>query len=88
MSRYVDALGVIVLCAAIGAIGAWLCGCGLLSKPKAPDQALLDEAKNHQKELTACLTKALDGSGLYSEYKLCRDEVEQRYGIAVTDGGK
>jgi len=83
LRRGVDGLAVIVFIACLSASAqALLVGCQEL-QPRTPDQALLVEAAAHQAELTACLEKAKRNTGLYSEWKACQLEVDQRYGIAA-----
>lgn len=70
-----------------GVVFAAACMTGCSRPPSGPDAALLREAGQHQLELDACLIKAKQGSGKYSEYEVCKDAVELRFGLTITDAG-
>lgn len=79
MRTVADALGVLVLCAAIGAIGAWLCGCAGHEAQSATNGL---KAAQYTAEQDLCVERATS----HAEADKCRCEVKARYGNPCVGG--
>jgi len=75
----------IAFVAGVIAGSACLTGCAS-AREHTQEAAMLAEAAAHQVELSECVAKGKRAKS-YAAYAICADAVDQRYGIAITDGG-
>lgn len=80
------AFGIVFGLLVLGAsVADCLVGCSAM-QDRTKETALLAEAAMHQAELSRCLDEGKQAKS-YRVYVACADAVDQRFGIAITDGG-